>query len=162
MIKLKRIELLAAELFSYSLDNYADHIEIGNVRFTKLMPNDVKALLTAEKENWTEDQISKALEIEISQVRDYLERFKIAKKIVNAINPSESFRYAVKQSIKYAIEDGLNTEEDIDNLVIQICYKAADLGYLLELESKKLSDYSEWLRRDKNADYTGVGLPNLE
>lgn len=41
-------------------------------------------------------------------------------------------------------------------------YRAADLGYLLELEGKRLSDYSEWLRRDKNVDYTGIGLPNLE
>ena len=49
--------MLAAELFSYSLDNYADHVEVGNERFTKLMPADVKTLLTAEKENWTDDQI---------------------------------------------------------------------------------------------------------
>ena len=161
MKKLDRIKLLAAELFSYSLDNYADHVEIGNERFTKLMPADVKTLLTAEKENWTDDQIAKALEIDISLVIEYLERLKTAKKIVDAINPSESFRYAVKQSIKYALSDGLKTEEDLEKLVIQICYKAADLGYLLDLEGKKLSDYSEWLRREKNTDYTGVGLPNL-
>ena len=84
-------------------------------------------------------------------------------KETNAENASESFRRAVKESIKNALDnDGLKSESDIDNLVIQICYLAADLGYLLELEGKKLSDYSEWLRRDKDVDYTGVNLPNLE
>jgi hypothetical protein len=43
--------------------------------------------------------------------------------------------------------------------MIQICYRAADLGYLLDLEESKLSDYSEWLRRDKDVDYSGTGLP---
>lgn len=121
MDKLERIKLLAAELFSYSLDNYADHVEVGNERFTKLMPDDVNTLLIAEKDNWTEEKIAKALEIDTNQVKDYMKRFEVAKKIVDAINPSESFRYAVKQSIKNALGDGLNTEEDIDKLVIQIC-----------------------------------------
>jgi predicted transcriptional regulator len=162
MEKLDRVKLLAAELFSYSLDNYADHVEIGNERFTKIMPNDINTLLKAEKENWTEDKIAEELEIDRSQVKNYIERFEEAKKIVDAINPSESFRYSVLQSIKQALNDGLKNEEDVDKLVIQICYRTADLGYLLELEGKSLSDYSEWLRRDKDVDYTNVGLPNLE
>ena len=58
----------------------------------------------------------------------------------------ESFRLGVKQSIIYALEKGLNSSEDIDDLVGQICYRAADLAYLLDLEQKQLSDYSELLR----------------
>ena len=155
--------LLAAELYSYSYDNYADHIEVGNIRFTKLMPNDIKLLEKAEKENWSNKEIARALEIEESNVKETLEKYEIAKSIVNAENASESFRRSVKYSIKNALTNNkLKNEVDIDDLVIQICYRAADLGYLLELEGKELSDYSEWLRREKGVDYTGIDLPDLE
>jgi hypothetical protein len=161
--KLDKYHLLAAEVFSYSYDNYADHVEIENVRFTELMPDDVRILEQAEKENWSDKRLGQALELDDEQVKRLKKNYKIAKSIVFAKNPSESFRLAVKDSIKNAIElDKLTTEEDIDDLVIQICYRAADFGYLLALEDKELSDYSEWLRREKNCDYTGVGLPNLE
>ena len=46
----------------------------------------------------------------------------------------------------YALEQGLNSTKDIDALVGQISYRAADLAYLLDLEQKELSDYSELLR----------------
>jgi hypothetical protein len=161
-IRMTKTHLLAAELFSYSYDNYADHLEVGNERFTKLMPKDVETLRRAVAEKWSKERIARQLEIEDDKVDMFLERFQAANEVVFAPNPSESFRQGVKQSIKQAIKDGLNTEEDIDELVIQICYRAADLGYLLDLEGSQLSDYSEWLRRVKDADYSGTGLPNLE
>jgi len=55
----------------------------------------------------------------------------------------------VKYSIQYAIKEELETEEDIDKLVTQICYRAADLAVLLDNEKKKLSDYSQELRREE-------------
>jgi len=61
----------------------------------------------------------------------------------------------VKYSIRHAIEDGLETNEDIDMLVTQICYRAADLAVLLEIEDKQLSDYSRELRREKGVKYLG-------
>jgi tRNA(Ile)-lysidine synthase TilS/MesJ len=161
MIKLDRIKLLASELFSYSYDHYADHVEGGNERFTKLMPNDVRVLIKALEEKWSENKISEELKIDINEVNNYLARFEVAKKIVDASNPSESFRNSIRDIVEQAAKDRL-TNEEIDQLVIQICYRTADLGYLLDLENSKLSDYSEWLRRDKGVDYSGVDLPNLE
>ena len=61
----------------------------------------------------------------------------------------------MKYSIKYAVETGLETEEDIDMLVTQIRYRAADLAVLLEIEDKRLSDYSRELRREKSVKYFG-------
>lgn len=162
MIKLDKTMLLAAELFKYSYDHYADHVEIGNARFTRHMPDDVNKLLEAEREGWSDEKIAQELEIKQSDVKIYLEQFQKAKKIVASVNPSEAFRYSVKESIITALESGLKTDKEIDDLVIQICYRAADLGYLLALEGSQLSEYSEWLRRERNVDYTGVGLPNLE
>jgi hypothetical protein len=45
------------------------------------------------------------------------------------------------------MEEGLNSAESIDGLVGQVCYRAADLAYLLDMEKKELSDYSEKLRQ---------------
>jgi len=149
-------QLLAAELFNYSYDNYADHVAVDNLRFTEYMPEDVEKLQKAERGNWSHERIAQELEIEESKVDEWLESFKRAKDIVFAENASESFRESVKYSIKDALQEGGKTEEEIDDLVIQICYRAADLGYLLELEGKRLSDYSKWLRRKKDVDYGGI------
>ena len=47
---------------------------------------------------------------------------------------------------RVSIEKGLNSGKDIDDLVGQIAYRTADLAYLLDMEEKELSDYSELLR----------------
>ncbi len=44
------------------------------------------------------------------------------------------------------MEEGFNSAESIDRLVEQICYRTADPAYLLDMEKKELSDYSENLR----------------
>jgi hypothetical protein len=155
-------ELLAAELYNYSYDHYADHIEIGNERFTRLMPETIQKLKTAEREKWPGSRIAAEIEIEENGVDRWLEKFRRAKDVVFAKNASESFRRSVSYVLKDALARVLNNQEAIDDLVIQICYRAADFGYLLDLEGKKLSDYSEWLRREKDVDYSGIGLPNLE
>ena len=36
---------------------------------------------------------------------------------------------------------------------MQICYRAADLAYLLKLEGSSLSRYSRHLRRDPDVEY---------
>jgi len=66
---------------------------------------------------------------------------------VYAGNAEASFREAIKASILLSIESGLNSEENINKLVDQICYRTSDLAYLLDLEEKELSDYSGSLRQ---------------
>ena len=161
-IKMNKKQLLAAELFSYSYDNYADHLEVGNERFTKLMPEFYEILERSQIENWPKKKIAKELEIEEDIVEQWIDRLKIAKEIIFAKNVSESFRFAVKDTIKRAVDEGLDSDEKIEDLVIQICYRSADFGYLLNLEKRQLCDYSKWLRRDRDVDYSRVGLPNLD
>jgi hypothetical protein len=139
--------LLAAELFNYSYANYADHLGIGNIRFDKLMPETFEILERAISEGWGDSQIAKALEVEEETVGEWKGHYQRAKEIIDAPNAAESFRRCVRHSIKYEIKEGLKTEEDIEKLVIQICYRAADLAVLLKNEQKELSDYSEELRR---------------
>ena len=158
--KLTELDLLAAEFFGYSYHNYENHL--GNIRFSKLMPQDVKKMQRAEAKNWPKKRIAKELDVPLDRVDSLQKAFKDAKQVVFAANPSEAFRIAVKQCIKNALSTGLNQEEEIDDLVIQICFRASDMGYLLDLEGKKLSDYWEWLQREKDVDYSGIGLPNLE
>lgn len=147
-----REKLLAAETYSYSYANYANHLGIGHVRFEELMPHDVRLLERAEQEGWSLEELAEALEVE----EKIAERFRVfygrAKDIVDAPHAAESFRRGVRYSIMDAVEDGLKTEADIERLVTQICYRAADLAYLLDLEGKELSDYSKELRKTTKFD----------
>jgi hypothetical protein len=147
-----REKLLAAETFSYSYANYANHLGIGHVRFEELMPQDVRILEQAEQEGWPLKKLAQALECN----EDIAERFRVsyirAKDIVDAPNAAESFRRGVRYSILNAVEEGLNGEAEIERLVTQICYRAADLAYLLDQEDRELSHYSKDLRETTKFD----------
>jgi hypothetical protein len=160
--RLTPFQLLAAEIYGYTYRNYADHIAVSNVRYTKLMPQQVKKLRKAISEGWTKERIASQLEIPLNDVEDWIQGYQDGLKIVFAENASESFRIGVKQSVKRAVSERLNTEQDIDNLVIQVCYRAADFGYLLNCEKKSLSSYYNWLTREKGVDYSSLGIPNIE
>ena len=80
-----------------------------------------------------------------------LESFKRAKQIVDAENPAESFRTGVRFSIQDALAGGLN-DKAIETLVTQICYRAADLGFLIKQEGTSLARYSEDLRREPDSE----------
>jgi len=149
---MNRRQLLAAELHNYSYANYANHLGIGNVRFDRLMPKDVDILERAEREGWDTSRLARALEIPEERVPDWTASYQRAKDIIDAPNVAESFRRGVRYSIQHKIEQGLNDQDDIERLVIQICYRATDLAYLLGLEGKKLSDYSRDLRRTTELD----------
>ncbi|MBN1860653.1 MAG: hypothetical protein JW840_04240 [Candidatus Thermoplasmatota archaeon] len=150
--KMNKQQLLAAETFSYSYANYADHLRIGNIRFDELMPQDIDILKKAEAEGWNKAKLAKALNTEEEKVDNLIESFNRAKDVVHAPNAAESFRRGVRYSIKYALEEGLSTNKDIEKLVIQICYRAADFAYLLELEQKNISEYSKELRRESDLE----------
>lgn len=149
---MNRRQLLAAELHHYSYANYADHLGIGNIRFDELMPNDVDILERAEREGWDTWRLAQALEIPEERVPDWIASYQQAKDIIDAPNAAESFRYGVRYSIQYDVEKGLQDQDDIERLVTQICYRAADLAYLLDMEGKRLSDYSHDLRETTGLD----------
>ncbi len=143
--KMNKKQLLAAETFSYSYANYADHLGI-NDRFDKYMPDDLKIIEKVVDKGGSVDDLAVKLEVDKDIAKGLLSAYLVAKKIVYAENAVESFRLGVKQSIIYALEQGLNSSKDIDDLVGQISYRTADLAYLLDMEQKELSDYSELLR----------------
>ena len=146
-VGMTREQLLAAETFHYSYANYEDHLGIGNVRFDKLMPDDVDTLERAEQESWDDARLAQALEIEEKQVGHWRLSYERAKAIVDAPTPAESFRHGVRFSIDDAVEEGLADERAIDDLVTQVCYRAADLAYLLDVRGEELSEYSAELRK---------------
>lgn len=145
---MKRRHFLAAELYSYSFDNYRSHLEVGNQRFTKYMPADVECLERAEAEGWSDEKIAKELDVALERVGELREGLKRARDVVDAPTPAEAFRRGVRYSIETAVEEGLASAEDIERLVVQICYRAADLSLLLDLEGRTLSDYSVALRAE--------------
>ncbi len=152
-----RRDLLAAETFHYSYANYDDHLGIGNIRFDKLMPDDVDTLEQDAQEGWDDARLAAALEIEVDKVEFWRKSYRRAKEIVDAPTAAESFRRGVRYSIQDAVDEGLASEEAIEQLVTQICYRTADLAYLLDMEAEILSDYSRELRRSSDADLETLG-----
>lgn len=145
---MKRKHILAAELYSYSFENYRNHLGIGNIRFDRLMPDSVELFERAEFEDWPDDRIAREFEVELSSVPAWKEKYARAKAITNARNPAEAFRLGVRFSIEDALEDGLSSSKDIENLVTQICYRASDMSVLLEIRNETLSKYSDKLREE--------------
>ena len=149
---MNRTHLLAAEIFNYSFANYLDHLG-GNERFDRLMPQDVKTLERADSEAWPVEKLARKLDIDIEIAQDLLRRLDDARAVVDAENPAESFRNAVRHSIQLAMETGLDDQEEVEKLVRQICYRTSDLAYLLKAEGSSLSRYSRHLRRESGVEY---------
>jgi len=143
---LDRRYLLAAEIYGYSYDYYEDHL--GNVRFDELMPRQVDTLERAEGESWDDARLAATLEMGAGEIPALRDLYRRAVSIVDAPTPAESFRRGVRFSIQDALREGLdlNNEEAVERLVGQICHRAADLGYLLEVSGEPLAVYSEELR----------------
>jgi hypothetical protein len=152
MKTMNRDQLLAAEVFAYSYANYHDHLGV-NIRFDKLMPETVATLQQAEKEQWPVEKLAQELELTEDQAKDMLDRLDDARTVVDAENPAESFRNAVRLSIMTALEIGLDDPDQVEALVKQICYRAADLAYLLRIDGNHLSRYSRHLRREPDVEY---------
>jgi hypothetical protein len=149
---LSRQHMLAAEVFGYSYANYEDHLGIGNVRFEELMPDDVDILERAEREGWEVSHLAKALELPEDRVPGFQRAYREAKEIVDAPSLAQFFRRGVLVSIRQAIEEGLGETESIERLATQICYRAADLAFRLDMEGRLLSEYSEELRKETEYD----------
>jgi hypothetical protein len=148
-----RYQLLAAEIHGYSYANYKDHLGIGNVRYDRLMPKVARTLERADKEGWSVERVARELKVDAEEAEDSLRAYRRARDVVDAENPAESFRWGVRQSIEHAVAEGLGDEASIERLVMQICYRAADLAYLLKQEGQSLSRYSRHLRREPDMEY---------
>ena len=148
--ELSRHQLLAAEIFGYSYANYQDHLGIEHIRFDELMPQDAEKLETAVAEEWPIARVAEELEVDTDNAASLLESTRNAIRVVDAENPAESFRESVRRLIQRAASEGLNDDDSTEQLVIQICYRASDLAYLLEAEGNSLSRYCRHLRRESD------------
>ncbi len=144
---MNRIQLLAAETFHYSYDNYDNHVGV-NSRFDQLMPDAVKTLEKATDETWPLNRIAEELDVDPETAKNLFESFERARLIVDAKSPAESFRIGVRFSLQDAVAAGLGDDKAIETLITQICYRAADLSYLLKQQNRQLSEFSEDLREE--------------
>jgi hypothetical protein len=142
-----RIQLLAAETFHYSYDNYDNHLGI-NARFDRLMPDTVRTLEKATDQKWPLSRTAAELDVDGETAKNLLASFARARQIVDTKTPVESFRIGVRFSIQDAVADGLRDDKAIETLVTQICYRAADLSFLLKQDDGQLSEFSEALREE--------------
>jgi hypothetical protein len=150
---LDRRHLLAAEVYGYSYVHYAARVEV-NARFEEYMPGQIDTLEDAEEEGWDDAELARALDLEEDEATAMRSAFQEAKAIVDAPTPAESFRRGVWFSILHAVEEGLADEGAIEELVDQICYRAVDLAYLLDIGGELLSEYIEDLQQsDYDTDW---------
>ena len=147
-----RDQMLAAEVFSYSFDNYANHLGIGNLRFEKYMPETVRHIAKAESEKWSDQRLAEAIEVDISDVSKWRERYRNALEIVDAATPATAFRNGVRQSLARELVRHQLSDAELESAVTQVCYRASDLSYILRHQREPLSKYSEELRRDVDQD----------
>jgi hypothetical protein len=148
-----REQLLAAEIYGYSFANYQDHLGIGNVRYDQLMPEAVRTLEHAANENWPTSRIAEVLEVDIDEAEGLRTAFDRARQIVDAENPAELFRNGVRHSVQDAMSKGLEDAEAIEELVTQICYRASDLAFVLQMRGEPFSRYSRHLRKESGVQY---------
>ena len=110
-----REQLLAAEIYGYSFANYQDHLGIGNIRYEQLMPEAAMTLEQAAKENWPTSRIVEVLDVDLDEAKQLTTAFDRARQIVDAENPAELFRNAVRFSIQGALGEGLRDAESIEH-----------------------------------------------
>ena len=143
---MNRVQYLAAEVFGYSYDHYQEKVEMRHIRFTKYMPNTIRQLEKAESDSISDIKLAEIVEIDVDKIKGLKEAFENAKRIVDTKNAGVSFENGVRASVKNFMEKENIQGVNVENLVEQIFYRAADLGFLLKEENKELSDYSEMLR----------------
>jgi len=149
--ELDRWKLLAAETFGYSYDNYAGHR--GNRQFDQYMPDDVRLLDRACREAWPLERLANELDQPEEDASEMLESFRKALEVVDAPTPAESFRRSVREDIQQAVAEGIESEEKLEALVVQICFRVADLSFRLQSRDEPLHKYSELLRREPGVKY---------
>ena len=119
------------------------------------MPEVAETMEAALRDGWPDDRLAQALEMELADVPEWRRRFERALAIVDAPDAAAAYRNGVRFSIEDAVEDGLEGPDAIERLVEQLCYRAADLAFLLELEGTVLSQYSEALRDGRDRGDAG-------
>jgi hypothetical protein len=159
---MNRYHLLAAEVFGSSYANYQDHLNVRNLRYTKLMPDDARTLERADAEGWPVGEVARVLKVEPEDAAELVRAFRRARDVVDAKDAATSFRWGVRQSVERALAEGLGDEASVERLVTQICYRAADLAFLLEREGEPLSRYSRELRKEPGVTYYDGDLDEPE
>lgn len=144
-----RYKLLAAELLGCTYASYKAQVGVGNPKYDRLMPRHARTLEQARQQNWPLEQVAHKLDIDAQQAKTDLEKFDAARKVVDAPNPAESFREGVRQLLQALCPDA----KKLDELVSKVCYRASDLGQLLEQRGETLNRYSLHLRREPGIPY---------
>ena len=117
------------------------------------MPSDARTLERAVSEDWTLDRVADELDVDADNAAALMTAARNALSVVDAENPAEAFRNAVRQVIQRAAKDGLDNDDAIEQMVVQICYRVSDLAHLLKLDGNQLGRYSRHLRREPDHEY---------
>jgi hypothetical protein len=104
------------------------------------MPEAARALERAANEGWSTSEVSEVLKVAPDEVPELAAAFDRARQIIDAENPAELFRNAVRFSIRDAVSEvfysrlcefrGLFGRREIE---VQKCYHRSDICTFLQL-----------------------------
>lgn len=135
---MKRYDYIAAEIFGYSYSHYQDKIDIGNRRFYRIMPNDVKLLEKAINESWSSEKIADKLDVDVERVSELKEAFHSACKVVDQPSSEAVFEAGIRNTIENTLSE-FNIDSDTKELLVeQLMYRGKDYKYLMENEFKDI------------------------
>ena len=143
-----RSKYLASEIFSYSYQNYANHLGIGHARYEKLMPDDAATLERAEKGGWSDERVSKELECDLEEAKRFRQRHAEAVAIVDSSTPASGLREALRQSFDAVLGDRRVPDHEIEGYIDQACYRVSDFIFRMQDEGKDWKTASDELREE--------------
>ena len=117
------------------------------------MPKDAEILEQAVVEGWNLERVAKELDVDADNAAALLSVTREAIDVVDAENPAEAFRNSVRQLLRRAATEELDTDESIEQLVTQICFRVSDLSHLFQRDGNQLARYSRHFRREPDMEY---------
>ena len=146
MGRLTRFHQLAAEVFGYSFDSYAEKVDFGRVRFTSTLPKIVRKMENLRDAGRSVEEIAQAIDRDLETTRQLLDRLDDALAVVDADTPAVAFREGVRRAIEQREPADGDESGGTDELLGLISRRAADLGWLLDESGHRLSDFNATFR----------------
>lgn len=157
-----RYHQLAAEIFGYSYQRYTEKLEIDAVRFSEIMPEEVRILEEFDPDDESSEKLAGRLDCDIDRANRLLEDYRRAVAVVDREDPADRFRAAVENAVEVGLEEGYDQEMLAEFVAHQAAYGAADLAYEVEQSGDGWEEVSRELRFGSDWQPPESGEPDEE
>jgi hypothetical protein len=157
-----RYHQLAAEIFGYSFRRHTEKLEIDAVRFSEIMPEEVRVLEEFDPDDESIEELAGRLDCDIDRANRMLEDYRRAVAVVDREDSADRFRLAVENAVEVGLEEGYDEETLAEFVAHQAAYSAADLAYEVEQSGDGWEEVSRELRFGSDWQPPESGEPDEE